>query len=106
MLVGHIVSGRVHDYFAYPEGGHAWAKIFMVPIVITVIAAIVFICVVQRTEISSWMRRQWNKTLRTPNKEVSCQLRKHSPFHPTGGDLAISTIQDWRITVSDDGYRF
>ena len=43
MLVGHIVSGRVHDYFAYPEGGHAWAKIFMVPIVITVIAAIVFI---------------------------------------------------------------
>ena len=43
MLVGHIVSGRVHDYFAYPEGGHAWAKIFMVPIVITVLAAIAFI---------------------------------------------------------------
>ncbi len=43
MLVGHIVSGRVHEYFADPAGGHAWAKIFMVPIVITVIAAIAFI---------------------------------------------------------------
>jgi len=43
MLVGHIVSGRVHGYFAYAEGGHAWAKIFMVPIVVTVLAAIVFI---------------------------------------------------------------
>ncbi len=42
MLVGHIVSGRLHDYFAYPDGGHAWAKIFMVPIILTVIAAIVF----------------------------------------------------------------
>ena len=36
MLVGHLVSGRVHEYFADPAGGHAWAKIFMVPIVITV----------------------------------------------------------------------
>ena len=43
MLVGHIVSGRVHDFFAYAEGGHAWAKIFMVPIVVTVLAAIAFI---------------------------------------------------------------
>lgn len=42
MLVGHIVSGRLHDYFAYPDGGHAWSKIFMVPIVLTVLAAIVF----------------------------------------------------------------
>ncbi len=43
MLVGHIVSGRVHDFFAYPEGGHAWAKIFMVPIAVTLIAAAAFI---------------------------------------------------------------
>ena len=43
MLVGHIVSGRAHDFFAYAEGGHAWAKIFMIPIVVTVLAAIVFI---------------------------------------------------------------
>ncbi|MXY28197.1 nucleoside permease [Candidatus Poribacteria bacterium] len=43
MLVGHIISGRVHDFFAYAEGGHAWAKIFMVPIVVTVFAAIAFI---------------------------------------------------------------
>lgn len=42
MLVGHLVSGRLHDYFAYPDGGHAWAKIFMVPIVLTVLAAIAF----------------------------------------------------------------
>ena len=28
--------------------------------------------------------------------------QKTLTFHPTGGDLAISTIQDWRITVSDD----
>ncbi len=42
MLVGHIVSGRLHDYFAYPDEGHAWAKIFTVPIVLTVIAAILF----------------------------------------------------------------
>ena len=33
----------MHEYFADPAGGHAWAKIFMVPIVITVIAAIAFI---------------------------------------------------------------
>ena len=43
MLVGHIISGRVHDFFAYADGGHAWAKIFMVPIVVTVVAAIAFI---------------------------------------------------------------
>lgn len=43
MLVGHFVSGRLHDYFAYPDGGHAWAKIFMVPIVLTLIAAILFL---------------------------------------------------------------
>ena len=42
MLVGHIVSGRVHDFFEYSGGGHAWAKIFIVPIVLTVIAAIAF----------------------------------------------------------------
>ena len=28
--------------------------------------------------------------------------QKTLTFHPTGGDLAISAIQDWRITVSDD----
>ena len=46
MLVGHFVSGRIHDFFAYAEGGHAWAKIFMLPIVVTVIAAIAFFYVV------------------------------------------------------------
>ena len=43
MLVGHVFSGRVHDYFALPTGGHDWAKIFLVPIAITVVAAVVFL---------------------------------------------------------------
>ena len=52
MFVGHIVSGQLHDYFAYPDivlpdgglasGGHAWAKIFLLPIILTIIAAILF----------------------------------------------------------------
>ena len=42
MLVGHFVSGQLHDYFALPDDGHAWAKIFMVPIVLTLIAAFLF----------------------------------------------------------------
>ena len=43
MLVGHFVSGRIHDFFALADGGHDWAKIFSIPIVVTVLAAIVFI---------------------------------------------------------------
>ena len=43
MLVGHFVSGRVHDFFALADGGHNWAKIFSIPIVVTVLAAIAFI---------------------------------------------------------------
>lgn len=48
MLVGHFISGQVHDFFALPkssvlpEGGHNWTAIFMVPIVVTVVAAIIF----------------------------------------------------------------
>ncbi len=43
MLVGHFVSGRVHDFFALADGGHAWAKIFLVPIAVTIFAAAAFI---------------------------------------------------------------
>lgn len=43
MLVGHFFSGWVHDYFALDAGGHAWASIFTVPIVITVVAAVMFV---------------------------------------------------------------
>jgi len=43
MLVGHFVSGRVHDYFVTPNGGHNWSMIWMVPIVVTVLAGIAFI---------------------------------------------------------------
>lgn len=42
MLVGHIVSGHLHEYFEYTDGGYAWAKIFILPIVLTVIAAVAF----------------------------------------------------------------
>lgn len=43
MLVGHFFSGRVHDYFALPTGGHDWTLIFAVPIAITVVAAGAFL---------------------------------------------------------------
>jgi MFS family permease len=43
MLVGHIVSGHVHEFFKLEDGGHAWAKIFLVPIAVTIIAGIAFI---------------------------------------------------------------
>jgi MFS family permease len=42
MLIGHFFSGQVHDFFALAGGGHAWAKIFLVPIAITVVAAAAF----------------------------------------------------------------
>ena len=43
MLLGSILAGHVADFFKLPEGGHAWAKIFLVPIVITVVAGVVFL---------------------------------------------------------------
>tara|TARA_Y100000588_G_scaffold331062_1_gene368385 strand:+ start:3153 stop:4397 length:1245 start_codon:yes stop_codon:yes gene_type:complete len=42
MLVGHFFSGWIHDAFRFPDGGHDWALIFLVPIVITVVAAVLF----------------------------------------------------------------
>ena len=42
MLVGHFFSGRIHDHFALPKGGHDWTMIFLVPIAITLGAAVVF----------------------------------------------------------------
>jgi nucleoside transporter len=42
MLIGSILAGQVARVFLLPTGGHAWAKIFMVPIAITVVAAIAF----------------------------------------------------------------
>ena len=43
MLIGSLIAGHVADYFLTPGVGHTWWKIFMVPIVVTVLAAIVFI---------------------------------------------------------------
>ncbi|MEN6644961.1 MAG: MFS transporter [Armatimonadia bacterium] len=43
MLVGHLVSGRVHDHFLIAPDHHNWAAIFMVPIVITIVAGLGFL---------------------------------------------------------------
>ena len=42
MLLGHFLSGRIHDLFAMADGGHDWVKIFLVPIAITLVAAAAF----------------------------------------------------------------
>ena len=42
MLFGSMVAGHIADYFFEPNVGHTWWKIFMVPIVVTVVAAIAF----------------------------------------------------------------
>lgn len=42
MLVGHFVSGAIHDAFALPDGGWQWAKIFLLPILLTIVAAGLF----------------------------------------------------------------
>lgn len=42
MLIGHFFSGMVQSIFARPDGTHDWARIFAVPIVITLIAAALF----------------------------------------------------------------
>lgn len=43
MLVGHFVSGRVHDHFMIAPDHHNWAAIFMIPIVITIVAGLGFL---------------------------------------------------------------
>ncbi len=50
MLVGHFISGQVHDYFATPDGGHNWTMIWMVPIIVTVFAGIAFILLFREKE--------------------------------------------------------
>lgn len=42
MAVGHFVSGLIHDANAIEGGGWVWSRIFLVPIVITVVAALAF----------------------------------------------------------------
>jgi nucleoside transporter len=43
MLIGSLLAGQIANYFLLPAGGHAWAKIFLVPIAITIIAGIAFL---------------------------------------------------------------
>ena len=42
MLFGSLLAGQVASYFLTPQG-HQWARIFMVPISITIVAAIAFV---------------------------------------------------------------
>ncbi|HEY3268630.1 MAG TPA: MFS transporter [Armatimonadota bacterium] len=53
MLVGHFVSGRVHDFYRTAEGGHNWAGIFMIPIVVTVVAGIIFLLAFNEKQFSA-----------------------------------------------------
>jgi nucleoside transporter len=43
MLLGSILAGQIASHFLLPSGGHAWAKIFLVPIAITLVGVIVFV---------------------------------------------------------------
>jgi nucleoside transporter len=43
MLFGSLLAGQIAGYFLLPGGGHAWPKIFLVPIAITIVAGIAFI---------------------------------------------------------------
>jgi nucleoside transporter len=42
MLAGHFLSGAIHDHFRQADGTHQWSGIFLLPIVVTVAAGIVF----------------------------------------------------------------
>ena len=43
MLFGSLLAGQIADLFILPAGGHAWARIFLVPIAITIVASIAFV---------------------------------------------------------------
>ncbi len=43
MLFGSLLAGQIAKMFLRPTGGHDWAKIFLVPIAITVVAGIAFL---------------------------------------------------------------
>lgn len=43
MLIGSLIAGPVSDYFINDAGHREWPKIFMVPIVVTIVAAFIFL---------------------------------------------------------------
>lgn len=43
MLIGNLFSGWLYDLFELPDGGHAWAGIFSVPIAVTLLSAVAFV---------------------------------------------------------------
>ncbi|HOO16044.1 MAG TPA: MFS transporter [Phycisphaerae bacterium] len=42
MLIGNLISGPLYDVFVAARVSHAWPKFFLVPIVVTILGAIVF----------------------------------------------------------------
>jgi nucleoside transporter len=42
MLIGNLISGRLYDLFVRAGAAYAWAKFFLVPIVVTLVAAAAF----------------------------------------------------------------
>ncbi len=42
MLIGNLISGQLYDMFVKAGVPHAWPKFFLVPIAVTVVAAILF----------------------------------------------------------------
>jgi len=42
MLIGNLISGRLYDLFVAAGVPHAWPKFFLVPIAVTVLAALIF----------------------------------------------------------------
>jgi nucleoside transporter len=42
MLIGSLLAGQIAHLFLKAGGGHSWASIFMIPIIVTVLAAIAF----------------------------------------------------------------
>jgi MFS family permease len=41
-LCGHVLAGRVYDYFALANGSHAWSLIFLIPAVASSLIALLF----------------------------------------------------------------
>ncbi|MEW6252534.1 MAG: MFS transporter [Planctomycetota bacterium] len=42
MLIGNLISGRLYDLFVKADVAYAWPKFFLVPIAVTIVAAIAF----------------------------------------------------------------
>jgi hypothetical protein len=57
MLIGHFLSGQVHDYFELEDGGWDWSRIFLVPILVTLIPAVAFLVLFSERRFREQSRR-------------------------------------------------